>query len=1486
MESLLEPPGCPDDTFGPWAGFLCRGGFDFTLLFEESILTIPLQCIFLLVLPFRVSQLCYMSRKTIPNNDGIVKMASAVCVFACSTALLALWSGSPSTLTTPATIPTAALVVAVSLAYCALTWLEHNRNLKPSFIPFAYLFLSVILDLPRCRTLWMIHESSQASRRAIPALFTANLALRFGMLLHESSGKRRILLPDYRGYAKSTTAGTLSRSTFFWLWSLFVGGYRRNLKLEDLDPLEPGLESEPLYREFREAWEKVPNKTTGGVLYGTWLKVFVRHVMAAFIPKICQIGFTYTQPFLVELGIGLAATPRGGYADNIGYGLIGAYAIVYTGIAISTGQYEWRAYRAATVMRGSIIGLVYQKALRLDVTLPDVSPDGALTLITTDVENITQGVVYLHDIWGAFVEMAIGIYLIYRQLGSACAMPLAIVFFVLVITAIISVPIGKSQATWIKASQDRVTTTSKVLSSIKSLKISGLGDLVFSMIRDLRSKELEVSERYRKLLGFTLVLMICIPIWSPILTFIVFAAQSQTTLNIQRAFTAYSLLTLVNRPLSDVILALPILAGSITSFQRIQDYLNGKERLDNRVPQRQESSNGSASSQTEKQQPVESTSEQPTTEKPDSVSQGTRSSADATPPPLETDVIASIQGEFAWKPGSEPVIDIRDLKIRSRTFTLVLGPVGCGKSTLLRALLGELSGFEGTIRTAYSTAGYCDQGAWLPNDTVANIILGRAEFDESWYRRVVGACGLEQDFNEWPKGEGTVVGTGGISMSGGQRHRLSLARAVYSGAEFLIFDDPFSGLDSETEDVIFHNLLGEQGLLRQANMTVVVASSNIRRAPYADQVVLLNERGQISEVGTPAELSSKIEAKLAVFKRTSGMKFASSSADITVAQRNGDESAQPASGEAAVVDMEYQAQAARRLGDSAVYGFYARSAGVWPLTCFVACMVVFAFCGSFPNIWLKWWAENPNPGSNLGKWLGVYAALGVGSVIGVGIGAWQLFVNIINNSGTHFHGLLADTTARAPLSFHVATDSGITINRFSQDLQLIDMELPATALGLAVGVAFGCAEFVMIAVASRYIAILLPFLALCFFAIQHFYLRTSRQIRLLDIEHKAPLYSQLVKTLSGLATIRAFRWEGDFEQRNLSLLDASQRPGYLLFCIQRWLTLSVDMLIAVIALVLIVVTTTLREQIGPGYMGIALSNILSFSSTIKAALTSWVTLEIAISAVARIRDFSMTTEREDETGVEMAEPEDDNWPGEGAVELRGVTASYPSSGTILHDVSLSIEPGKKVAICGRSGSGKSSLVLCILRLMQLDAGSIAVDGIDLSTVPHEHVRSRLAAVPQDAFIFEGTVRLNVDPEGTASDEEIRRVLDKVRLWSKVEQRGGLDAEIHEGFFSRGESQLLVFARAMLQRSRVLILDEFTSSLDDDTSAIIYGLLKDSFEGWTVIAIAHKLEPIMGFDKVAVLSSGKVVEFDEPKRLVGREDSAFKKLFELSTGGAE
>ncbi|KAJ0323507.1 hypothetical protein COL5a_008296 [Colletotrichum fioriniae] len=319
-------------------------------------------------------------------------------------------------------------------------------------------------------------------------------------------------------------------------------------------------------------------------------------------------------------------------------------------------------------------------------------------------------------------------------------------------------------------------------------------------------------------------------------------------------------------------------------------------------------------------------------------------------------------------------------------------------------------------------------------------------------------------------------------------------------------------------------------------------------------------------------------------------------------------------------------------------------------------------------------------------------------------------------------------------------------------------------------------------VSSRYMAAILPFLIPTFYAIQHFYLRTSRQMRLLDIEHKAPLYSQLIETLEGLATIRAFRWEDEFEKVNLHRLDDSQRPKYLLACLQSWLTFSVDTVIAVIAVVLIVLVTTLREQIGPGFIGVALTNVLAFSGCVKAIITSWVMLEVSLGAVARVRNFSLTTASEDNSRVQLAEPEGE-WPSRGAVELRKVTASY---------------------------AGKSSLILCLLRMMDLDSGTIAIDDVDIATLPHEYVRSKIVAVPQESYIFDGTVRLNLDPGQAASDAEITAVLKRVQLWEKVEERGGLDVVIDDNFFSQGEAQLLVFARAMLRKGRVLILDEITS----------------------------------------------------------------------------
>lgn len=1345
---------------------------------------------------------------------------------------------------------------------------------------------------------------------SVLALFIISIVLRAILLILESIEKRGILLPPHKTASPEVISGPLNRGAFFWLSTLFLRGYTHILKLEDLYPLDPKMHSQDLYETLKVAWDKIPDKTAPNALFSTWLGAFSGPLMSPVFPKLFQIGFTYAQPFLITAAIDLAARPNGQPYNNNGYGLIGAYFIVYTGIAIAGGQYEWRIYRAAILMRGSVVPLTYRKALRLDTTSSNVNPSAALTLVSTDIETITNGIVQLHETWGSLIEIALSIYLIWRQLGAACAMPLALAIVVMIGSVFLAIPTGRHQASWIQASQNRVTATSKALGSIKWLRVSGLNDMAFTVIRNLRLHELEVSKRFRIFLGISLILAICTPVLGPVLTFSTYAglaARSDGDFTIAQAFTSLSLIVLLNKPLAGILTALPLIAGGTTSFQRIQDYLNAKEREDKRIsPNR-----GSQKCPSTKIEAVNinpksaqhlTSGAQSAASEEYELDQGHTAKADSDT--SDDKVIAMVRGKFSWAENSDPVINIdKDWEVERQTLTLVLGPVGCGKSTLLKALLGELSTFEGTIRTNCSGIAFCSQNPWLVNETVHQNIVGGSSFDEQWYRAVLKACALEADLQHWPQGDRTVVGSKGVSVSGGQKQRISIARAIFARREFLVLDDVFSGLDSNTEDLVFSNLFGEKGVLRNANTTVVLASSDVRRVPHADRILFLNEMGQLGYLGKPTDLDPKIVGVSGWSDaRTMLASRARVAEDVTTVVNPPD----------VMATAKLQADAARQLGDPEVYKFYARSAGPVSLSIFVASMLGFAFCDSFPNIWLKWWAEAEAtaPAQDLGKWIGVYVALGVGAVITCLVGTWQLFIVTINRSGLYFHNILVETVSKAPMSFHTTVDSGVTVNRFSQDLQLIDMELPAAALGTTLALSFGLAQFVIICVSSRYMAVVLPFLLGAFYIIQRFYLRTSRQMRLLDIEMKAPLYSQLIETLTGLATIRAFRWEDGSAAKNVSILDDSQRPAYLLFCLQRWLTFAVDIVIMFLAMILIVLTTTLRREIGAGDIGIALSNIIAFSATMKATITSWVSLEVSLGAIARIRSFSSDVQPEDHIDMYNAPspklPED--WPSQGSIEMRDVTASYPSRGRVLNGINLIIKPGERVGICGRTGSGKSSLTMSLLRMIDQDSGSVLIDGVDLATLPREFVRTHLVAIPQEAYVFDGTVRLNMDPLGqAASDEDISRALKEVRLWDVIEARGGLDAVIGDEFsLSQGQSQLLVLARAMLRKGRVLILDEATSryvigrpssslspicimtnmktndSLDQETSDIIDEVLRTWFKDWTILAIAHKLDLILDFDKVAVLDAGLLVEFDQPRRLLNSDGSVFKELFELST----
>ncbi|KAE8369715.1 hypothetical protein BDV27DRAFT_152796 [Aspergillus caelatus] len=414
------------------------------------------------------------------------------------------------------------------------------------------------------------------------------------------------------------------------------------------------------------------------------------------------------------------------------------------------------------------------------------------------------------------------------------------------------------------------------------------------------------------------------------------------------------------------------------------------------------------------------------------------------------------------------------------------------------------------------------------------------------------------------------------------------------------------------------------------------------------------------------------------------------------------------------------------------------------------------------------------------------------------------------------------------------------------DMSLVDLALPGALITVTASLFHCVARLALISTGSSYMALSIPFTVLTVFAVQHVYLKKSRQLRFLDSENKSPLYSHFLETLEGLSTLRALAWQTPAKQIQIVLVVA----------------LAIEM----------------RSTTSGGLIGVSLNNVLSFNQSLSTFVTAWTSLETSLGAIARVKTLSKMTPNENKPDENKELPE--RCPETGAIEIDRVSVKYANGANALSDVTIKISPGQKIGLCGRTGSGKSSLILSLLRLVDICEGTIVIDGVDIGTISREQIRERLVSIPQDPFILSSTIRNNADPMRTATDEEIILALQRIGIWNTLESRGGLDAVLLDHPLSQGQQQLFCLARAILRRpdSRILILDEATSSVDSDTDAAMQKVIKEVFAGCTIISVAHRLNTIMDSDMVALLDGGKLVEFDSPGSLLAR-DSIFRRMYQ-------
>jgi ATP-binding cassette subfamily C (CFTR/MRP) protein 1 len=787
-----------DDDFGPHM----PGVFDFTILFEQSILSLLPSVLFVLLMSWRVAYLHRRPQRVSAGPLLWVKMA-AVVVYAClqiAYAVHLILDKAPRTRTT---ITEAVIALVETIAVGLLSYTEHCKSTKPSALLSAYFVVTTVLDIALARTFWI-----RPRVRETAGIFTATLAVKTVLLCLEEIPKRRTV--EGTATSRETSAGAINRTVFWWLNRLFYKGYRQVLRIEDLDDINEKLDSAKLLGQLEAIWYKERSDSPNSLLVCT-LKAHKWQLLATVPPRLLSSGFMYAQPFLIDSVIRQIAMPAADMTAQVSSGLIGATLLVYVGLAATDVWYKHLSFQLVTMCRGGLVSLMFDKTLRLKTaTIKDAAP---VTLMTTDMDVIAGAGETLTEFWASLVDLPIGIYLLYRQVGYPGLFVLLPTVAMLVLSAVIAPAMEPATAQWNEAVQKRVGETANMLAQMKSIKMMGLTQYLHSRIHELRIDEIKVSEKLRWLMVHMYTLSVLSGVVTPMIVILssIYWTKSGQGLSVAEAFTSLSIIVLVSQPLVMMLVSLMQIAGVFGSFSRIQAFLQLPE-------QKVQCHTGMDGEKTQVKHQVVSKDATPV---------GILSSRNMPTPEMgQPDrVLLMSEATFTSDEGMHLLTDI-SLAVHRGTLNMFTGKVGCGKSSLLKAIIGELVPESGSVCLAADSIAYCDQTPWLRNGTIRNNIIGQSSLDEERLTRAIHACALDQDVDSLPQGDLTIVGTGGITLSGGQKQRVALARAVYAQKSLVVLDDVFSGLDNTTARLVFNRLLEVDGVLRQDGTTVILATSN------------------------------------------------------------------------------------------------------------------------------------------------------------------------------------------------------------------------------------------------------------------------------------------------------------------------------------------------------------------------------------------------------------------------------------------------------------------------------------------------------------------------------------------------------------------------------------------------------------------------------------------------------------------------------------
>ncbi|XP_073299207.1 ABC transporter C family member 14-like [Primulina huaijiensis] len=1235
------------------------------------------------------------------------------------------------------------------------------------------------------------------------------------------------------GYA---SASIVSKAFWIWLNPLLKKGYKSALEIDDVPALSPEHRAEALAELFTQNWPK-PEENPKHPVVKTLVRCFWKQIASVSFLAILRLGVMYVGPTLVQQFVDFTSGDR---SSPYGYYLVLILLIAKFVEVLSSHQFNFSTQKLGMLIRSTLTTALYKKGLRLSGSArQDHGVGQIVNYMAVDAQQLSDMMLHLNNLWLMPLQIIVALVILYQYLGASTFAVLGGIALLIMFVLDGTGKNNKFQFNIMMNRDSRMKATNEVLNYMRVIKFQAWEEYFDEKIQSFREKEYEWLSKFTYCLTANIIVLWSAPAFLATIAFGC-ATLSGVPLTVGTVFTATSLLKMLHEPMRSFPQSMIAISQAIISFERLDKFLTSKE-LDDKSVEKVQDCGGEIAVEVE-------------------------------------------NGSFNWDDNSgKEIVKNLNFEIRKGELAAIVGTVGSGKSSLLAAILGEMNKLSGKIRVCGSTA-YVAQTSWIQSGTVQENILFGLPMNGKRYKETIRVCCLEKDLEMMEFGDQTEIGERGINFSGGQKQRIQLARAVYQDCDIYLLDDVFSAVDAHTGSDIFKECV--RGTLR--GKTIILITHQVDFLNNVDQILVMRD-GMIVQSGKYNDLLKMgMDFKALVTAHESSMELAevettseniaflklSSQRSSKFGEENGEANSQERSelngGSSRLVKDEERATGKISLH---VYKLYCTESFGW-IGVVAALVFNLAWQGALMSndYWLAYeTSEKRSASFDPILFIEIYAAIASFSFILVAIRG-TLFAVMGLKTAQNFFKQILHSILHAPMSFFDTTPSGRILTRASTDQTNVDIIMP---FFLSLAISGYTSLLTIIIITCQYAwptTILLIPLAWLNIWYRGYYLSTSRELTRLDSITKAPVIHDFSESISGVMTIRCFSKQERFIQNNINRVDSNLRMDFHNNGSNEWLGFRLELIGCFILCISVLFMIILPSNIiDPGNVGLSLSYGLSLNSVLYWAVYLSCFLENKMVSVERIKQFTVIPSEAEWKKNDIFPPP--NWPILGNIELKNLQVRYrPDTPLILKGITLSIRGGEKIGVVGRTGSGKSTLIQVIFRLVEPSGGRIIIDDIDISALGLHDLRSRFGIIPQEPVLFEGTVRRNIDPTGLYSDDEIWKSLERCQLKDVVaEKPEKLDSAVVDNGenWSVGQRQLLCLGRVMLKRNRLLFMDEATASVDSYTDGVIQKIIREDFVSCTIISIAHRIPTVMDCDRVLVIDAGRVKEFDKPSHLLER-----------------